>query len=279
MVNQILEGLREGKSMPAMSVNVIGDKYWIINGNHRYEAMKLFFAEYPTASVMVSMMVYHKGEGREEKELYHVIQNTAAERTADFVHVWKKDIMVRKYIDERLDCLSDYSAKTKLKFPMLLSGYIGAIHESTPTQSSMNKSDLVKEAMRLDENDGNVIVRFLIGFMETFGDFGRGNIFSRTSPFTGILRTYMDNCVSGNVKDGKFWQDVRVKVLPDSNIRDWCIYGGNSGQQKFHTVFLEKMNKQRSKNFYVLKTNAQKTNLRNSIIKYQRVHLTALSQA
>lgn len=246
-VTAIKEGILQGNQLPPVHVNEKDGTYWIVDGQHRMVALEQVFKEHPRFRVTLTLVVYKLKTHEDIKNLYHVLNNNIRETGTDFLHVHKEEIFFYNRIQEELECLSVYSGKTKLRLRTLLMAYLDAKKD----YKGSNRMEIVDKARDLGEQDVQIVVKFLQDFKKNLGNFGSRNIWSKSTPFVSLFRTYYDNCIEGDIPDYQFWRDITGKAVTAPELVQNYNMAGRHGIRRFHRDLLEVMNKKKKKNRYV----------------------------
>jgi len=241
-------------------VNKVNDKYRIIDGNHRVEAMKLFFDLHPKAIVKIYFAKYEdlsisqddnlrkeKIRAR-EREIYTIWNKATPENATDYLKQYFKVIPLGEEILKKLP-VSVYGSNSKIKIKDLVGNHILAKKQNIFSGGYAGKGELmVRDFKKLDIEDLKTINAFYKDYVEIFGVFIKGSPYYRTTPFSTFYRIWFDNCKQ--MSRSKF-VGIFKAVIKDK----WSLYdensksGGSSASQMFYRLTLEMLNQRKGVNF------------------------------
>lgn len=244
-VRSIKVNLEQGINFDSqLVINKIGNDYFIIDGNHRYEAMCKFLAAHPTESVRVKLAIYDNLDPDEEKEVYTRWNKGRKQSTNDVVKQYEQDIELFKHLSPMVDV---YGTNGNISFFKAVGAYIAA-QDATFTGGYIGSAfDFVDLAQKLKKSDGDVINAFLKDYVAAFGSPAK-NSWYKTTPYTAMF---------------KIWYDNRKTMLPlnlqvqfaslatSAPARYWHGHGGASACTAARREYLNLLNGNRRKNLFV----------------------------
>lgn len=255
MVNNVKWSLAKGVHFGnPLSVNRRDGHYRIIDGNHRFEGCKLFLEAYPDRKVEVPLSVYTDLSDAEERIIYDIGQNSRNESVPDFIQRHQKEIPIIIMIQQKFPCTKTiYPSKTSISMLLILDAYIGARSYTGAVSLSANNIDRCKRYMALTEDDYHIIVHFMRDFKDELGG-PENNKWMKRTPFTAILRLYLDNVINGDKSAKTFWKDFK-KCTTKADVLELVGLGGGAAQKRIHEKIMNYMNrgKKSTKHLYELK--------------------------
>lgn len=260
MVNKIFLSLTRGiHFVTPLVVNEISpDKYRLIDGNHRFEAIKKFLEQNKNSKVEVPIMKYSNLSSEEETNAYDIIQNISRENASDYLQKHKEEIMILKFMQKDFPCnITIYGSQNGLQFKNIADAYLGAKLYSEVRPYTGNNFRRLKEYTKMNTQDYRFLKHFIAGFISTFGMPDKTNRWARLIPLTAILRIYYDNLEMG---DAQFWTDFNRKVANKADIIELTRLGSGNRDITIllHKRMLDHMNTMRRKSLYIKRVRGMK---------------------
>lgn len=240
-VKKLLTLLENGSHFDTpMSVNRVGNKNRILDGSHRFDAMRLFFATHPDHKVVVWVMVYRLTNAEDERQKFRELNSGVKPSSDDFLQQYAESKPFLKRILSDLPRVSVYGSSAKpLKLRVLLNGYINAKKDKFgPTNYSA--FDMLEMVDRMDRRDFANIRGFLIDYEEMFGKLSKENPWIRTTLFDAIFRIWYWN--KERVSREKLF--AKMKLLINHHLmHTYGKIGGREGVYEATKAFLDLMNR------------------------------------
>lgn len=249
-VKNICDQLKNGVHFESpIVVNKIDGEYRIVDGNHRYEAIKKFLKENLTSSVRVRLALYENLTIDDEKEIYTRWNKGRKQSTNDVVQQYEEDIAVFKHLTDTEPVIDVYGANGNLSFFRAIGAYLAAQDDVFRGGYIGSAFEFVDEAMKLKKKDADVIRAFLIDFGSVFGPNGSGkNSWYKTTPFTAVFKIWFDNRELVNPEK---MQQILGKLASDGSSRNWHAQGGSVVCVNARHAYLNTINANRRLNLFV----------------------------
>lgn len=181
-------------------INKIGDKYVLIDGNHRYEALKKIFEDKKNSDLVFDVLIrqYDNCTQEEEIKLYDAY-NLFGKKPAkdDVLQLHNKEITFLKLFSEyHFPCkVTLAKIKNGIRFGTILDALNSTLksHGKQFTPSVLTKEEIVDFAKSLTYEDFILLKQFFDDFIKSFGYVDSQNIFSKLILFTPLLNIYYTN--------------------------------------------------------------------------------------
>jgi hypothetical protein len=200
-VNKIYKSLCAGNPVAgALIVNLLKGKMRLVDGNHRFEAIRKYLTEFPDRKVEV-YIVYFENLTEDEERLTYTIYNTVRSQTSDdFVRMYSKDIPILQQIENnmfsvKISLYGLVNGQRGMRFSPLMKSYLSAHKTSYPDYAaySQGRMDFVVELKKLGTDDYNVLRDFCKFFEDTFGHACKENDFISTPLLNVVMALFYDN--------------------------------------------------------------------------------------
>jgi len=251
-VNSILRSLEEGKHFDApFVVNEVKGCNRLLDGNHRYEAMKIYLEKNPANKIEITIHSYDNLEESDERLLYTRYNQGKKQSTNDFVQQYKSTIKIWKIIqkDKLPIDVTVYPSKNSLGFYKLIGSYLAAIKPGSFVGDFGGKPlDFISEVQNLKKSDVVQIREFLKEFLLAFGPF-RNNPWYSTTPFKAVFRIWMSN--KHNMTPERMVYFFKQKLEKDYEAREMSKITGLSATRFARDKYLIKLNDGRSRNLFI----------------------------
>ena len=250
-VSQMHTALRNGENpIGILLVNETKSGKWrLIDGNHRIEAVKRFYA-YKKANKNIKIecviRIYKNLTEDEEREVYSNEAKRRNESYEDRLNMYKDTITFLKLMQNPLNefpCgVSIYPRKNSIKFRNILDSLFtvksGAGKGYYPRH--LKKEDLVLFARDCDFDDFLLIKRFVGIFQDVFGQVSETNQFTRRQAFIPLFDIFYKNFRT--VSDNKI-KDRFSLILGKSDIIMYLNLQGREAQQTMRNLMVNYMNR------------------------------------
>lgn len=245
-VESILVALRSGKHFDAvMVVNKLNGKYRIIDGNHRFEAMKTYLSENPDVNIELKLAVYIKLTPEEERVIYTKWALGIKETIDDLLNLMKDEIPLYGILRSMSVPISTFTTPTSdtIGFKLILQMLYGTLNtEKVFSPRTVGRSEIIGVAKEYNQNDAKLVVVFLRVFRGAFGSYRENkflrsvfcvplfNIFYMNTQFgEQELTQRFSNCVSDTAILSRLREHSRdAKMF----IRDRIMHVANRGKRK-----------------------------------------------
>jgi len=239
-VRYLFNLLKQGKNFKGVFVlNGIEDKrasggwrYVLIDGNHRWEAVILFFEAFPNATVWIDVHLYKNLPVEQEREVYNEYAHVIVQRESDKVFINQEDIPIWAMMQRDFPApvkLSSSGASTNkgsLGFLSLTKAYMARY-----TSNAFHGHDIVEQLKRLDRDDCRAIREFAEVVVTVFGKPMPGNIYTKMVPLTSLAKVYF--CNLKRLGREEIVRRLKEKVLQDPIVmNDIAIHSRALGNVK-----------------------------------------------
>jgi len=250
-VQGIFENLVSGKHFD--SPFVVHDKdgrFQLIDGNHRYEGIVKFLAANPTNRVEVTLNIYEGLTEQQLKELYTAWNLGKKQSTNDVVKQYKDDIKIFRALQRTFPCnVAVYGGSNALSFYKLVGAYLASQQPNFQGGFIKDAWEFVRQSQQLGRNDVSNMRVFMQEFIEIFGPI-KNNRFLRTSPFTAIMRIWMDN-KSLFMPYTRMRGIFRARIRNDARADELGSMSGMTACKYVHGQYLRMLNKDRTTNIFI----------------------------
>tara|TARA_Y100000310_G_C20696925_1_gene826366 strand:- start:4941 stop:5891 length:951 start_codon:yes stop_codon:yes gene_type:complete len=251
-VNSIFDGLINNKHFDSsFVVNKDNGKFRLIDGNHRYEAIVKYLAANPENRVEVTLHVYKELDEDEEKILYTLYNQGRKQNTNDFVQQYKDEIPFWKIVINPRQFpmkVSVYGGINSISFYKLVGAYISC-RKARFTGGYFGKPlDFIEDSKQLGHSDAKLLAEFIKEHLKAFGPL-RNNKWFRTTPFTAIMKIWIDN--RDNFTPDKIVKLFQERIAMDAEAIDLGSSGGQSATKYARDKYLIKLNNGRQRDIFV----------------------------
>jgi len=209
-------------------VNKVGNKYRLIDGNHRYEAIVKLLSAFPNKKVEVHMHIFDDLSIEEERRMYSLYNKGKKQSTNDFVQQYKSEILIYKLIMNNLNFpvkMSVYGTPISISFFRLIGPYLASQKPRFPGGYTAKPLDFIEESKKLGQKDVTLLNAFLKDYLEAFGPF-KNNKWFKGTPLTAIMKIWMDN--REEVNSVKMVKAFKTKLAQDYMATDLISNSGMS---------------------------------------------------
>ena len=244
---KLLDALKTGKSFPVMYVNrgsPISNKLVVLDGNHRLEALREFFEEFPNKSVELQLGVYDIKDSESEKAKFLELNRIIRPSSDDIIQQYKDDLPFLKDLLDQVDVVSVYNSKP-LKVRNLMHAYV---HAKKPKWQSeiLKGEDLVKYMTAYNQTEIDEIKDFLKDYQNIFGVLTKDCMFVKTTILQVMFRIWYQN--KDRVEKKKMEKKFR-KLMTETIFIEASIKGGNTVVMEYGEKFIDFLNRGRNYNF------------------------------
>lgn len=199
-ISTIHGSLIEGKNpLGTLIVNKIEDKFYLIDGNHRIEAVKRFLSRESKSSevkIKCTLRIYHNLNHAEMLEVYDNETMRINQTYEDKLQLHIDEITFYKLLRDNFPCnVSIYPVKNSLRLRTILNAMFASNNSSVGSYLpfKLNRKNLVDFAKSLLYDDYVFFKDFVNFFIEVYGEISQDNIFSRSQYFMPLYDIYKKN--------------------------------------------------------------------------------------
>ena len=241
--------IKGGNPIKTLMVNEKNNMYRLIDGNHRIEALKRFYAykqENQKKSFECELRIYKNLPIEEENKNYSEEADRVNQTHEDLLCVYKDEITFWKITQDKLNefpCIvSIYPSVKSLKFRTILDSLATVMSEQNNgyVPRYLGKKELIDFAKNLRYENLLDVAKFIRVFQKTFGEVGKGNSFTRSQGFLPLFDIYFKNFrhEKENIISEKF-----SRIVGKSDIMMYLNMNGREAQQKIRELMVGYLNK------------------------------------
>lgn len=240
-VKSLLEGINKGIHFNSpFVVNEHHNKYHLIDGNHRNEAIRLKLGLDKNFEISVWCAIYRDLTKDKEREIFKLWNIGTSESATDFLKLYFKTIT---YGAEMLKVLpvSIYGNGTTLGIKLIVGSHIVAKRQKKFRGGyGAGGEQTIADFQDIDKTDILIIKQFC-NFMESvFGKYDKksNRLFYGSTPIPVFYRIWFDNY---RIIDDKKLKKAFTKVFVSSPMawRDICGSGGRNAQMIFYSQSID----------------------------------------
>jgi len=194
-VKEILTGLNEGIhfNSPIVVNEKNVEKFFLIDGNHRIEAIKLKLGTDKEFKLYLWVAVYRNLNEEERRKIYRLWNLGVTQSSTDFLKAYWNTI---PYGDEILKKLpvTIYGDKTHLNVKLLVGTYINSKRQKNFEGGyGAGKEKCVSDFCEVTSEDIDEIKEFTDFMKVICGQYGEGNLLYKSTPLSALMRIWYDN--------------------------------------------------------------------------------------
>lgn len=228
----------------------VGEKHRLLDGNHRYEAMKRYLTRFPKDKIEVWVFYYTGLSEQQEKELYTKWNSGIRQSTTDFVKQYWDMIPINKMFEDNFPCKVGHKWGTnRIQFKLLVGAYLTLRDEKFAGGYCKNAMHFINDSKSLGKMDYFRIREYMNDFIFVYGMPNRKNPHYRSAFFHSMFRIWLDN-----IKNVNF--DKMRKAMIKLRGHERVIYWANLGSSRGNTIqcykdLLEALNGRRKKKLFL----------------------------
>lgn len=197
-VRQLVKLLKEGGHFEStFVVNLRDGKYRLIDGNHRFESISKFLAEYPSRRVKVALNVYEDLSEEEELEKYTAWNLGAKQTTNDFIKLhWDEVPQFAKMQTSAGFPISIRHAWSgqKMEAKLLLNAYfVKGYAGDYPGPSMGNGQSFIAKSKLLTRDDLLILRQLMVDYLAVFGAPDSKSNYYRPAVFQPLVDIWLRN--------------------------------------------------------------------------------------
>jgi len=169
------------------------DKFYLIDGNHRIEAIKLKLGIDKEFKINVWCAVYRELNKEMERAIFVLWNIGVTQSSTDFLKLYWKTIPCGEEILKRLP-VTIYGDKTHINVKLLVGNYINIKKQKMFEGGyGASRETVIGDFCGITSEDIDVIKEFSDFMKDTFGSFSLVHLFYKSTPFSVIMRIWYDN--------------------------------------------------------------------------------------
>ena len=235
-------------------VNEVNNKYRLIDGNHRYEAIKLFLKKHPERSIEVNLSIYYDLTREQESLMFNKWNLGLKVSILDFIQQHKDDIGIfYDVVNKDFSCnIQIYPNNKSFTFYNLISAYYSATHGNIFIGGWIGGGEkFVEYSKSLNNYDITIIKDFINDFQNVFGKVEGLNRYCKTSIFMPLFRLWYDNVHNAGMTSEDFNRMMESKIFGSQRVLEFSRLGGRGSSQLSRKIMLELLNEKRNKNLFI----------------------------
>jgi hypothetical protein len=250
VVKKLHQSLENGKHFDSpFVVNERDGKLRLIDGNHRMDAIEKYLGANPTHRVEVTLNIYEGLDDQEEKDLFTSWNLGRKQNTNDVVKQYEDNIDIFKLMKKDFPVpVSAYGGITAISFFKLVGSYISTKGPKFQGGFIGSPWNFIDKSQELGHSDYNLMKAFMNDFQKAFGPI-KNNRFMRTTPFTAIMRIWVDN--KQNMLPEKMINYFKLKLVNDKRADDLGSMSGRGACVYVRGQYLVLLNNSRAKDIFV----------------------------
>jgi hypothetical protein len=246
-VNNLVRALENQSGFPSLAVNKAGinEKYRVINGNHRIEALRSYFENHPDNKVQVALEVYSGLGEQQEKDTYNIYAKAVKQTCDDLVKQNEEQISIYDDIKRRFPLpITTYKTAGAMKFSTLIFAYLAAKRTRFPGGMRLAASDFLKKATELTRTNYQELVEVMNMWLEAFVSV-RNNQYATVTPLGVVMRIWFDN--KDQISRQKFVRLLKTKVANAYQPPKLMSSSGAGAGMLMWNTFVDEMNSGRER--------------------------------
>jgi hypothetical protein len=237
-VKRLKKALKEGEHFHApLVVNRNNGTLRLIDGNHRYEAIKEWIEADEKNKTEVLLVIYDGLSEKEEREVFRKWNSGRKQSSDDFVKMHRKEIPILKKMQH------DFPVQVKiyplnenengLHFSSVMKAYLMAKEDSPNLKTFVGgPQKFVEEVKELDDEDYDKVKNFVSFFTETFGTMRKKNFYQTTSMLNCLMTLYFDNV--DEIDEKELSSTFKRKVVDNLDLIDLGRSGGRGATEQLY---------------------------------------------
>lgn len=235
-----------------LMTNKVNGKYRLIDGNHRFEGIKLYIDKYPDQKVQVQVNYYEGLSDKEEKEMYTKWNIGSKQSTTDFIQQHRHEINIFKQIVSNgfPGRVTVYPSPKSISFYLLVGAYWTVTHGKEFSGGfSGTATNFLSMAQGLKKADVDKMAAFVRDFQAIFGRLESRSMYAKSTPFTAIFKIWYDNL--NKITFNEMRQRFHSKLVMSPDVVNYSKQGGRGSTQQARKDFLKNLNEGRTTKLFV----------------------------
>ncbi len=241
-VKKLMSSLKSGKHFNSpFVVNAKNDTLKLIDGNHRYEAIKNVIAIIPDFLIDIWFAKYENLTEVEERDIFK-IWNIGTRQTADdFLKIYWKTIPKGNKMLKELNA-SIYNSNARVKIKHIVGNHIDAKKQNKFAGGYGACSEkTVGDFSEITDSDIVVMKAYLSDMIAIFGPVNTKDIYWKTTAPAAFYRIWYDNRIIPRVSFIKEFTKLFLSVAAGNVIREQAKASGRSATVLFYNVVMQQL--------------------------------------
>jgi hypothetical protein len=192
-VSELAKNIKNGKHFDAIFVvNHVNNEYHLIDGNHRFEAIKRAISMDNSLAIEISYAQYTGLTPEEEDDIFETWNIGTTQSSDDFLQV---RFSLIPFGQEMLDKIPSaiYGTPTRIKLRVICGAHITAQKQRFTGGYRAGREQIIQDFSALDMTDIKMMHAFMNEMQGIFGYFTSKNIFFKGTAVTGLYKIWYDN--------------------------------------------------------------------------------------
>jgi len=173
-------------------LNKTNGKYKIIDGNHRYEAIKRVLEIDNTFSIKILCAVYNNLDRKSERIAFSDWNSGTKQTANDFLKIYWEDIPLGNEVLKQTGA-TIYGGKS-IKVKLIVGSHIEAKKQGKFSGGyDGGNLKVVEDFSKLEHSDIKLMKAFMLDMKELFGPFDKDNVFWKGTAVAMLYRLWYDN--------------------------------------------------------------------------------------
>jgi hypothetical protein len=242
VVDQLRGSLNTGEHFDSgIVVNKKDGKFHLIDGNHRYLAMKTYFEKHPKEKIELNLIYYEDLTPEQEKEIYTKWNMGTKQNKNDFLQQYIDDIKIFKMMQGDFPCkVTVYPTKEGVGLSRVLEAYHMATSKTSAFYGTMGGMDSVNFAKRLGETDFQYMYAYFAIHQAAFGSC-ENNAYVSGSVLPALMRLWWDNKLRFRPKKIVYY--YRTRLFNKPRLLYWSRQHGRESREEAYLELKAIINK------------------------------------
>ncbi|KKN27759.1 hypothetical protein LCGC14_0861090 [marine sediment metagenome] len=208
------------------TVNRLGNKFRIINGNHRIKSIKSKLKEKP---IKVILEIFEGLSEDEEKEIFNKISIETPQTLDDYLYIYRNEIPFWKMVKEKFPVnISSYRFENSIRLKTIIDIYASSINdEVTFDIRAVDREKALSLSKKIDYRFYNLIYGFFEVYKETIGA-PKGNSFFKPVILIPMANIYLKHESNVLLKSHERftrenWKNLFRKIITDPALIQYSL--------------------------------------------------------
>lgn len=247
-VQSIYGALLEGKHFDSgFVINRRADTLRVIDGNHRVEALRLFFKAYPHMKIVIFSAVYDTLNDAQEREIFTRWNISVTQSTDDFINSYKDTIpMFSRFVNE-MEC-SVYGTHNRMKVRDVATAYYASFENPYHGGEAKTRIEFIQYMQRLTDSDLDIIIQNF-STLKTIFDAENRKDWMRQAAFQSVSFRALYYLVANNLDqlgDAHVKRRMRTVLVGRTIMDEYRKYSGRRASIDAYLAFKAILNDTKS---------------------------------
>jgi hypothetical protein len=221
-------------------VNKIDSTYRIIDGNHRFTAVREYLEKNPGNSVEVPLSIYENLSEPEEKEIFDMLSDVAKQTLNDFIKIHFDEIPIFKRIENSFPItVNIYSTQEAISFANLFKAWMS--RQQTNKFFWSDRQTFLNRAKNIPEREYHDMKDYFNKFLQIYGTPGSSNPYYKKNVLWCIMSIYFANI--GVINESTMWEILRKKTIGNIKLIELSRYSSDEMALELRRDLVAAMNR------------------------------------